>query len=302
MAKAKLVCGDCGNELSTGDKFCPTCGARIEDTATPPESPSPSLTCEICGHRNTHTGAYCEACGAKLPGRNFSEPSPVEKSPSSPSQKKKIPYKKAAPLRFQAWHYAAGMLVLALLGYFIYLEFQRDTGGHVHTSVQVPSAQGSASEPPKEILDAIERLEAQVRENPTNDGAKLLLANALHDAGMHDPRMLPRAIETYKEYLKNKPNDPNARVDLGICYFELGKLDTTRSGALFSMAIAEMESAMKTAPTHQPSAFNLGIVYLYAGNLKESNKWFQKAIDLNPESDLGKRAKDILEQHTQAGL
>ncbi len=304
MAKARLVCGDCGNELSPGDRFCPTCGANIEDgaVAAERESTSSGLSCEICGHLNTHAGPYCEACGAKLPGRKFSEPTSMEKSPSSSSQKKKIPHKKAETQRFQPWHYAAGTLVVALLGYFVSLELQRDTGGHVHTDVQVPATQGAASPPPQEILDAIERLEKQVKENPTNDGAKLLLANALHDAGMRDPRMLPRAIEAYREYLKNKPTDPNARVDLGICYFELGKLDTTRSSSLFSMAINEMESAMKTSPTHQPGAFNLGIVYLYAGNVKESNKWFKKAIDVNPESDLGKRAKDILDQHAQAGL
>ncbi len=302
MATAKLVCSECGNELSRGDRFCPKCGARIDDGTPQTKSTAASLTCEICGHVNTHTGAYCEACGAKLPGRTFGEPAPVEKSPASTSQKKKAISRNAQPFRFQPRHYAAGVFVIALLGYFIYLELQRDTGEHLHTGMQVPATQGSSSQPPKEILDAIERLETQVRDNPTNDGAKLLLANALHDAGMHDPRMLPRAIDAYKEYLKKKPDDPNARVDLGICYFELGKLDTTRKGSLFSMAISEMESAMKTSPTHQPGAFNLGIVYLYAGNVKESNRWFKKAIDLNPESDLGKRAKDILDQHAQAGL
>ena len=95
--------------------------------------------------------------------------------------------------------------------------------------------------------------------------------------------------------------DPNARVDLGICYFELGKIDSTQSAALFSQAINEMESTLKNNPKHQPGAFNLGIVYLYSGDMKESNKWLQKTVELNPESDLGKRAKAILEQHNQAG-
>jgi tetratricopeptide (TPR) repeat protein len=299
MATARLVCSECGNELSRGDRFCTKCGSRIDDGTQHTEA---SLTCEICGHVNTHTGAYCEACGAKLPGATLAGQSRAEKLPAAASKKKKSLSGKAEPFRLQPRHYAAGVVLIALLGYFMYLEFQRDTGGDVHAGMQVPTAAGSSSPPPKEILDAIERLEMQVKENPTNDGARLLLANALHDAGMHDPRMLPRAIDAYKQYLMKKPNDPNARVDLGICYFELGKLDTTRSGSLFSMAINEMESAVKISPTHQSGAFNLGIVYLYAGNMKESNKWFKKAIELNPESDLGKRAKEILDQHAQVGL
>jgi tetratricopeptide (TPR) repeat protein len=304
MAKAKLVCGDCGNELSPGIQFCPKCGARIEGEAPShqTESMRSSLTCEICGHLNTHTGAYCEACGAKLPGRKVTDDSTGQETSKPTAQKRKRTQEKAEPFSFQAWHYAAAAVVIGLLGFFVYLEVRRETG--VSTPLTRPTEQSAQTshEPPKEILEAIQRLEQQVKENPGNAGAKLLLANALHDAAMHNPQWLPRAIEAYRTYLNTTPNDPNARVDLGICYFELGKLDTTRSGSLFSMAINEMESAMKTSPTHQPGAFNLGIVYLYAGNLKESNKWFKKAIELNPESDLGKRAKDILDQHAQAGL
>lgn len=138
-----------------------------------------------------------------------------------------------------------------------------------------------------------------MKENPNDAGSKLLLANALHDAGTHDAAYLPRAIEAYRSFLKAKPNDPNARVDLGICYFEVGKLDSTRAGEFFANAVKEMEAALKSDPKHQPGAFNLGIVQLYSGNFQESNKWFKKAVDLNPESDLGKRAKTILDQHSQ---
>ncbi len=303
MAKVKLVCGDCGNELSPQNKFCPKCGARIEEQ-TPShqtESMRSSLTCEICGHPNAHAGAYCEACGAKLPGRRLTDDSTVEDTEQPAVRKQKRAQGKAETFHFQAWHYAAAAAVIGLLGFFVYLEVRRDTGSRTLPTSPLEQSAHSPHEPPKEILEAIERLEQQVKEDPGNAGAKLLLANALHDAGMHDPRWLPRAIEAYRTYLNTTPNDPNARVDLGICYFELGKLDSTRSGSLFSMAINEMESAMKTSPTHQPGAFNLGIVYLYAGNLKESNKWFKKAIELNPESNLGKRAKDILDQHAQAG-
>jgi tetratricopeptide (TPR) repeat protein len=192
-----------------------------------------------------------------------------------------------------------------LIGFFSYLELSREvpaTGSPQQLPpMQFPAMQNPATPPSKEILEAIERLEQTVKNAPTDAGAKLLLANALHDAGTHDGTYLPRAIASYKEYLKAKPGDPNARVDLGICYFELGKIDTTQTASLFSLAIGEMEATLKNNPKHQAGAFNLGIVYLYTGDMLQSNKWFLKAVELNPESDLGKRAKTIVEQHKQAG-
>lgn len=299
MARAKLVCGACGNELIPGVRFCPTCGAPVEAAHSTPEAPSATTVCDICGHRNTHRGAYCEACGAKLPGRSFTE------APSSHEQRKPRSRKTSSPARqsfatLQPWHYVTGAVLVILLGVFVYLELQRNTPLHTHEAP--PSIPSTQAAPPQQVLDAIRRLEKTVSDNPNDNGAKLLLANALHDGAMNDPNLFPRAIAAYQHYLVAVPNDPNARVDLGICYFELGKLDTTRTAALFRQAIDEMEGVMRSHPTHQAGAFNLGIVYLYAGDIKQSSTWFKKAIELNAESDLGKRAKAILEQHAQAGL
>ena len=58
-----------------------------------------------------------------------------------------------------------------------------------------------------------------------------------------------------------------------------------------------MREANNASPRHQPSAFNLGVVYLHMQDLDESNKWFRRAVELNKDSDLGKRAQDILNQH-----
>ena len=285
MASAARVCRSCGKDLSPGAKFCSHCGtqfgATTEDSNTPQTS---TVTCTSCGHVNTHEETHCEACGAKLPGRAFQE----SRTPTSRSKKSHPTKKEAGRFTFEPWHYIVAALALAVIGVFIYSESQR-----AH-----PPAVSQQQETPK-ALEAIERLETLVKENPNDVGSKLLLANALHDASMHDLRYLQRAIDAYITYLKIKPDDPNARVDLGICYFELGKIDSTNSAALLRRAIHEMEAAVKGSPNHQAGAFNLGIVQLFSGNFQESNRWFKKAIELNPESDLGKRAKTILEQHSQ---
>lgn len=259
------------------------------------------VICDICGHRNEHSDPFCEACGSKLPGRRAkqTEPSGSRKKSAAPPTHKKSP-KQASSFKLESWHYVLGAVVMALIGFFLYSEATREHASV--TPLQQPPMQFPAEQttpPSQEVLDAITRLEKTIKDNPADDGARLLLANALHDAGTHDGSYYPRAITAYKEYLKAKPGDPNARVDLGICYFELGKIDSVHAGELFALAIDEMESSMKANPRHQPGAFNLGIVYLYSGDIAQSNKWMQTALNINPESDLGKRAKTIVEQHKQ---
>ena len=50
---------------------------------------------------------------------------------------------------------------------------------------------------------------------------------------------MPRAIETYKKYLRLKPADADARVDMGICYYESGDSPT---------ALKEMQTALNVRP------------------------------------------------------
>lgn len=311
MGRAVIVCSDCGKQLVPTDRFCPQCGARVEREDAV-EATSSTVTCIACGQRNSRNNTYCESCGAKLPGEAPSKQgaaTEVEKKSARPGRepippKKSNRFKQFSKFKFETWHYAVVAVLLAVVGYFIYDEVQRNSrspGNVQSTPLNFPSQQASPSPPSKDVLDAIARLEETVKNNPNDPGAKLLLANALHDGAIHDGRLFPRAIEAYRNYLKDKPGDPNARVDLGICYFELGKIDSAQSAGLFAQAIDEMERTLKSNPKHQAGAFNLGIVYLYSGNMLESNKWLKKAVDLNPESDLGKRAKTILEQHLQAG-
>jgi Tfp pilus assembly protein PilF len=95
-----------------------------------------------------------------------------------------------------------------------------------------------------------------------------------------------------------RPNDPDARTDLGMTYFQYAQIDTARGVVLFQQAASEMETAFANSPRHQTSAFNLGVVNLHMGNLEESNKWFMKAVEIDKNSDLGIRAQKILSQHT----
>jgi tetratricopeptide (TPR) repeat protein len=109
------------------------------------------------------------------------------------------------------------------------------------------------------------------------------LANSLHDA-----KFYPRAIETYKKYLTVDPKNHDARVDLGICYFETGN---------DKQAVIEIETVIKKQPKHQMAVFNLGIIQLSLQNMPEAKKWLKKCVELDPQSTAGLRAQQILQQH-----
>lgn len=60
-----MKCGQCGQELETGSKFCTGCGAPVEQAAEP-EVVRPRF-CPNCGAELASPGAaFCSACGKKL--------------------------------------------------------------------------------------------------------------------------------------------------------------------------------------------------------------------------------------------
>jgi len=109
------------------------------------------------------------------------------------------------------------------------------------------------------------------------------LAHLQQDAGLYE-----KAIANYKKYLVKDPENADNRVDMAICYYNLGDNTT---------AISEMETALKYQPTHQIAHLNLGIVNLAARNIEASKEWFRKAAELDPNSEAGKRAQELLTSH-----
>jgi tetratricopeptide (TPR) repeat protein len=192
------------------------------------------------------------------------------------------------------WQIISVVAVLALLSYVVYMQL----GGEKRAAPSAaPSGMTQGNSPLADIgitsVD-LKPLEDAVRERPSDAGAQLRLANALHDN-----RMLSRAVDAYTKYLTMRPKDPDARTDLGICYFQQAQADSSNRESLLHEAATAMEEAFNSAPRpHQPSAFSLGVVYLHLSDLDRSNTWFRKTVEINPESDLGKRAQNMIVQHT----
>jgi tetratricopeptide (TPR) repeat protein len=273
-----MRCSHCNTEVQPGDKFCPNCGKPI-DWATPvPASTKKDRRCSVCGSINDQEAIYCESCGAALPGRSASgqrQKPHKEKGESSPS--KAIQF-------LHSWKLTLGLAAIFIV-VLVFVGTSGNQDNHVHH-------QGDFSAHASQMLAEIEQLQKKVDENSKDAESMVLLANRLHDV-----RFFPRAIATYQRYLELKPSDADARVDLGICYFEMGLADETKKGEYLARAQEEMKKALTYEPQHQLAHFNLAIVFLQGGNIQESNTWFKKCVDLNPNSETGKRAQELYKQH-----
>jgi cytochrome c-type biogenesis protein CcmH/NrfG len=239
------------------------------------------LICGSCGAALKPGTSTCASCGAALvyPG-GMKKSKQAEFRPSEP--------KRGEKRKVEPWIVVAAIAIVALLATVVYTNLDSS-----RRPAATPAGPSPASLTPAAPMINLAPLEQAVRDNPGDSRALLQLANGLHDA-----RDWLRAIDTYEKYLAKEPGDPDARVDMGICYFELAQNSPSNAGGYYTKAIAAMEAALKKAPRHQSAMFNLGIVNLQMGNLEASNSWFRRTVAVDSTSALGQRSRRILEQHT----
>ena len=247
--KPKYLCSECNTEIQWGDRFCGKCGKAIEWPAS-----------------------FFQA--------EHASPDPQQRGARSESRKSQSAKKEEFGSGV-SWKAIAGFAAFLVIG-ALALEMLTSK----KSEIALPP-QAQPDQPPSANMGAlsqIEGLEKQVKANPADMKLTLELANLLHDNRFYD-----RAISYYSRYLGKNPKDPDAQVDMGICYFDLGKLDDAQK---------HMRQALKWNPKHLLAHFNLGIVTLKAGRVKEANEWFRKTVALDPNSSAAQQAKQILEQHS----
>ncbi|MEX2115627.1 MAG: tetratricopeptide repeat protein [Bacteroidota bacterium] len=235
----------------------------------------PLLLCSECRTELQWGERFCSSCGR--PAEWPSQREPERQSVSKPKSEKARPQTPPA----LSWKMMAGFAVF-LVGGVIVLELLTGTGTVPVQPAQTAQQQGGIGAN-MEAVKHLKELEAQVSANPNDAVQRLHLANFAHDNRFYD-----KAIEHYRKYLEGNPRDPDVLVDLGICYNDIGNFTEARSF---------MMEALEVSPKHLLAHFNLGIVNLKAGDVEKSNEWFKKTTALSPDSEVGKRAKALLEQH-----
>ncbi len=306
-------CPECGKKLDIEYKFCPECGfelgkisernnAEVSNTADDKLNQKIEvIICSNCGEENDPSAELCSGCGIKLTGRKelrdystLSDDAEIKK----PSQKiearplKKSGGKKQSPktsVKTSAEKKLNTAKLITISAVCVGIAFVILLFSGILNSFVVP---GSGSGGQQSLnsgvnlsnIQQINALENQIKNNPADTSAILDLAHLKNDAGMYQA-----AIVNYKQYLALVPRDPDARIDMGVCYYNLQDYNT---------AIKEMELAVKYDPKHQIGYLNLGIVNLTAGNMEKSQEWLKKAVELDPNSEYGKKAEELLKSHS----
>lgn len=231
----------------------------------------PIILCSECRNEIRWGEKFCGSCG-----RPVEWPSAGSEPPARKEEKQRS---RPAPPPAVSWKLMAGFAVF-LVGGVILLELLTGTKSvPVQPTMPPPQQQGANME----AMNHLNELEQQVSASPKDAKLRLHLANFAHDNRFYD-----KAIEHYRKYLEQQPRDADALVDLGICYNDVGNLEEAK---------VWMKKALEYSPKHLLAHFNLGIVHLKAGEIQQSNEWFRKTADLDPNSEVGKRAKSLLEQH-----
>ena len=231
--------------------------------------------CNQCGSKLEAHHKFCPECGAKISNNKNSKSVSVTKQNISDADGKTL--NPIIIYGILAGGIAAIVIILLSSGML-------STSSRVVNSVNQNEQQSETNSGVNlNSLQTINELEEKVKQNPEDQQSLLELAHLKNDSGLFEA-----AIQNYKTYLEKNPADADARVDMGVCYFNLRD---------YPNAIKEMETALKYVPNHQIAHLNLGVVNLSAGNLAKSKEWLQKAYDLNPTNEIGQKAEQLLKNH-----
>ena len=281
-------CSECGFKLDGEFKFCPNCGSKINlDAGSASESriTTSKLICKNCGEENPTENTVCFSCGVLLSvNKNKSVTGTSKKkindkvgfdskgSKGISNEEKVLDNKKILTIS----SVIIFVFIVALIASGVFDSGVTQNGSPVMD--QAPASNIDMAD-----MEEINQLEAKVNANPDDMESTLHLSHLLQDSGFYE-----KAITFYQKYLEINPDNADARVDMAICFYSLG--DNNK-------AITEMEKAIEYQPEHQIAYLNLGIVNLSAQNISDSKEWFKKTVELDPNSEAGKRAQELLNNH-----
>lgn len=148
---------------------------------------------------------------------------------------------------------------------------------------QIPSDDNSI-----QMMQSIQKLMSDLAANPDDYNLNVKAANAYFDIGKYQ-----QAIKYYK-----KANSirlvTEVQIDLGICYFNLGKLDS---------ALITMQYGLKINPNHKQGLYNIGIVLYNMGQTDKAIEKWKQLIQHYPSSAEANNARQYINElkSTQTG-
>jgi len=116
---------------------------------------------------------------------------------------------------------------------------------------------------------AIDTCKQAVIAKPDDPEAYFNLGAAYYESGMYT-----EAIEAYKQAIRIKPDHANAHYGLGVAYGKSG---------MYTEAIAAYKQAIRIKPDHAGARNNLGLAYYVSGMYGEAIEAYKQAIRIEPD-------------------
>lgn len=149
-------------------------------------------------------------------------------------------------------------------------------------AAEAAATQPAASPPPPLDTQRIAELERVADAEPDNVAARVELGNEYFNAERFE-----QAVPWYEAALQLDPRNVNASTDLGVCYYYTQQDDR---------ALAQFEHSLSVDPDHVKTLFNQGVVRAFGKqDLAGATESWRRVVALAPESEEGRRAKQILE-------
>ena len=131
--------------------------------------------------------------------------------------------------------------------------------------------------------------------NPQDHDTTLMLANVLFDIGQTTDRTRFREARTYyTKALAMKPDDVNARTDLGLSYYLDEPSDPQR-------AVAEYRKSLAINPRHEQTLQNLANALISMRKFDEAEKRIEELAAINPQNPALPNLRAQLAQGRNAG-
>jgi tetratricopeptide (TPR) repeat protein len=94
-----------------------------------------------------------------------------------------------------------------------------------------------------------------------------------------------QAIKAYEKVLELNPKDVDTHNDLGLAYYYTKKSE---------LAVNILRKGTELRPDYQRIWLSLGYVALSSGSTEEGRSALNKAIEMDPDTDMGQEAKRLL--------
>lgn len=171
---------------------------------------------------------------------------------------------------------------LALSRYRISEDIEKGKGLAAQRNEERSRQQSSDSRQSK-LMDLLQTLEDSLAASPLDSMMVISAANIAYDLGDFE-----KAARFYRRFVDSiNPSITPVRIDFAYSLYQMGKQTEGRS---------ILEDIIEKEPRNQTALLNLAVMWAQDRQFDVALKWFKRCRDIDPESELGKRAAMAIEQ------